>query len=135
MTQPQKDRIFKLIVSRLGSKEDVFQLRVMFEHEIHGMDADKDEPCSLDHTLYDKDYLSLFYADKRKRISAPSHTFEIIDKNNPFLRDMPPGPKEMKNLNNLSTSIKSSIKKEKKDSTGKNGKPESRISKHMRKIS
>ena len=29
----------------------------MFEHEINGMDADKDEPCSLDHTIFDKDYL------------------------------------------------------------------------------
>ena len=29
----------------------------MFEHEIHGMDADKDEPVSLPHAVFDDDFL------------------------------------------------------------------------------
>jgi len=29
-----------------------FQLRMMFEHEFYGMDADKDDPVSLDHKLF-----------------------------------------------------------------------------------
>ena len=37
--------------------EKMFQLRLMFEHEINGMDADKDEPVSLDDKLFDEDYL------------------------------------------------------------------------------
>lgn len=30
---------------------------MMFEHEIYGMDADKDEPVSLDHRIFDADFL------------------------------------------------------------------------------
>ena len=36
----------------------MFQLRLMFEHEINGMDADKDEPVSLDDTFFDQDFLA-----------------------------------------------------------------------------
>ena len=51
----------------------------MFEHEINGMDADKDEPVSLDHKLFDEDFL----IEKPKRpILRPSHTVEIPGKNN-----------------------------------------------------
>ena len=39
-------------------KEQMFQLRLMFEHEINGLDADPDEPPSLDHALFDADYLA-----------------------------------------------------------------------------
>ena len=35
----------------------------MFEHEVLGMDADVDEPVSLDHKLFDEDFL----ADKKKK--------------------------------------------------------------------
>lgn len=42
----------------------MFQLRLMFEHERNGMDADQDEPVSLDHTLFDQDFL----IEKPKRI-------------------------------------------------------------------
>ena len=45
------------MLTRLKKKEVAFQLRLMFEHEIHGMDADKDEPVSLPHTIFDEDFL------------------------------------------------------------------------------
>ena len=52
----------------------MFQLRLMFEHEINGMDADKDEPVSLDHKFFDEDFL----AEKPKRpVLRPSHTVDI----------------------------------------------------------
>lgn len=62
MTKPQKERI---MLSILENKEDrnMFQLKLMIEHEINGFNADKDEPCSLDHTLFDLDY---FEDEKRK---------------------------------------------------------------------
>ena len=72
MTQPQKNRIFSKIVKHLsGPGDQMFQLRLMFEHEINGMDADKDEPVSLDDTFFDEDFL----AEKPKRPEfRPSHT-------------------------------------------------------------
>ena len=52
----------------------------MFEHEINGMDADKDEPCSLDHTLFNKDFFEE-PAPRKKPVlkhgattDIPSHT-------------------------------------------------------------
>ena len=63
MTQPQKNRIFRNIVKNLDDSEPIFQLRLMFEHEVLGMDADIDEPVSLDHKLFDEDFL----ADKPKK--------------------------------------------------------------------
>ena len=72
MTQPQKDRIFRQILTRLKSKEAAFQLRLMFEHEIHGMDADKDEPVSLPHTVFDEDFL--LEKPKRKPPALPNLT-------------------------------------------------------------
>lgn len=57
MTQPQKERILKQLLKAAG--RDMFQLKLMIEHEVNGINADKDEPCSLDHTLFDKDYLAV----------------------------------------------------------------------------
>ena len=58
MSQPQKERIFMRIVQAdIIDADNFFQLRMMFEHEIYGMDADKDEPVSLDHKIFDKDFL------------------------------------------------------------------------------
>ena len=81
MTQPQKDRIFKKIVTQLNAPDEkMFQLRLMFEHEINGMDADKDEPVSLDHKLFDEDFL----LEKPKRpVLQPSRTVELIKGNFP----------------------------------------------------
>lgn len=74
MTQPQKNRIFKKIVKHLNAKDEIiFQLRLMFEHEHNGMDADKDEPVSLDHTLFDQDFL----VEKPKRILQHGKTVEL----------------------------------------------------------
>lgn len=42
----------------------------MFEHEVLGMDADVDEPVSLDHKLFDEDFL----ADKPKRKPLGTNT-------------------------------------------------------------
>jgi len=58
MTQGQKDRIFEKIVATSPHEQDIFQLRLMFEHEKHGMDADKDEPAGLDQTVFDRDFLA-----------------------------------------------------------------------------
>ena len=50
MTKPQKQRVFRKIVTHLNKPDQqMFQLRLMFEHEINGMDADVDSPESLDH--------------------------------------------------------------------------------------
>ena len=58
MSEPQKKRIFeRLVQSDIVEAESFFQLRMMFEHEIYGMDADKDEPVSLDHRIFDADFL------------------------------------------------------------------------------
>ena len=57
MTYPQKERILKALLK--GAGREMFQLQLMFEHEVNGIDADKDEPCSLDHTLFDQDYLAI----------------------------------------------------------------------------
>jgi len=46
---PQKKRIFNHIVARLPSSMRIFQLRLMFEHELEGMSADTDQPSSQDH--------------------------------------------------------------------------------------
>ena len=58
MSEPQKRRIFKRIVQAdILDADNTFQLRMMFEHEIYGMDADKDEPVSLNHQVFDQDFL------------------------------------------------------------------------------
>lgn len=44
-------------MAHLKPNESMFQLRLMFEHEINGLDADDDEPPSLEHTLFDADFL------------------------------------------------------------------------------
>lgn len=58
MTQLQKDRIFKYIQFRLKGDKPIFQLRMMFEHEINGQDADDDNPTSLDHKVFDQDFFN-----------------------------------------------------------------------------
>ena len=49
-----------------------FQLRLMFEHQKFGMHRDRDEPVSLDHKIYDKDYLLDNLMDNSKTLSYDS---------------------------------------------------------------
>ena len=50
----------------------MFQLRLMFEHEINGMDADADEPVSLNTRLFDEDFLI-----EKKRMMQPAASIEL----------------------------------------------------------
>ena len=53
MTDEQKKRIFASIIQAdIADSQNFFQLRLMFEHEINGMNADKDEPVSLNSEVF-----------------------------------------------------------------------------------
>lgn len=60
MTEEQKKRIFAQIVAAdIGDSDTCFQLRLMFEHEINGMDNDRDDPASLNDQLFKQDFLNI----------------------------------------------------------------------------
>jgi len=46
------------VAADIGDSPTFFQLRLMFEHEINGMNAEKDEPVSLDSQLFKQDFLN-----------------------------------------------------------------------------
>jgi len=66
---------------KYGDTSDSFQLRLMFEHEMNGLDEDdEDHAPSLEHTLFDRDFL----APEAPKRPLPSRATEVNAPKNPL---------------------------------------------------